>query len=119
VRELENVIARAAIISNPPTLQLPEAWNRRGFDNVADSDTAQNEKGWRTIETDQGQPNMTLEEFKRRRMLEVLQQTNGRIEGPKGAALILGLHPNTLRSQLSKFGIKPSKLRNSVVETTK
>ena len=120
VRELENVIARAAIISNSPTLQLPEAWNRRGLDNVGDSDAAQTEKeGWRTIETDQAQPNMTLEEFKRRRMLEVLQQTNGRIEGPKGAALILGLHPNTLRSQLSKFGIKPSKLRNSVVETTK
>ena len=120
VRELENVIARAAIISNSPTLQLPEAWNRRGLDNVADSDAAQTEKGgWRTIETDQAQPNRTLEEFKRRRMLEVLQQTNGRIEGPKGAALILGLHPNTLRSQLSKFGIKPSKLRNSVVETTK
>jgi formate hydrogenlyase transcriptional activator len=120
VRELENVIARAAIISNPPTLQLPEAWNRRALDNVADSDAAQTEKeGWRTIETDEAQPNMTLEDFKRRRMLEVLQQTNGRIEGPKGAALILGLHPNTLRSQLIKLGIKPSKLRNLVMETTK
>jgi formate hydrogenlyase transcriptional activator len=38
-------------------------------------------------------------------ILEVLRQTNWRIEGPKGAALILGLHPNTLRSRIRKFGI--------------
>ena len=41
-------------------------------------------------------------------ILEVLLQTNWRIEGPKGAALILGLHPNTLRSRMRKFGIQRS-----------
>jgi hypothetical protein len=39
----------------------------------------------------------TLGEMEKSHILEVLQQTNWRIEGPKGAALILGLHPNTLR----------------------
>jgi transcriptional regulator with GAF, ATPase, and Fis domain len=35
----------------------------------------------------------------------VLQQTNWVIDGPKGAAKILDLHPNTLRSRLKKLGI--------------
>jgi formate hydrogenlyase transcriptional activator len=30
------------------------------------------------------------------------------IEGPRGAAQILGLHPNTLRSRLKKLGITRS-----------
>jgi len=35
----------------------------------------------------------------------VLKQTSGRIDGPDGAARILELHPNTLRSRMKKLGI--------------
>jgi transcriptional regulator with GAF, ATPase, and Fis domain len=35
----------------------------------------------------------------------VLKQTQGVIEGPHGAAKILDLHPNTLRSRMKKLGI--------------
>jgi transcriptional regulator with GAF, ATPase, and Fis domain len=35
----------------------------------------------------------------------VLQQTNGVITGPRGAAKILGLNPSTLRSRIKKLGI--------------
>jgi formate hydrogenlyase transcriptional activator len=38
----------------------------------------------------------------------VLKQTHGVVEGSKGAAKILNLHPNTLRSRMKKLGIKPS-----------
>ena len=38
--------------------------------------------------------------------MRVLEQTNWRIDGPKGAALILDMHPSTLRSRLSKLGIQ-------------
>ena len=38
----------------------------------------------------------------------VLKQTGGVIEGPKGAARILDLHPNTLRHRINKLGIKPT-----------
>jgi transcriptional regulator with GAF, ATPase, and Fis domain len=34
-----------------------------------------------------------------------LKQTQGIIDGPKGAARILGLHPNTLRSRMKKIGV--------------
>lgn len=35
----------------------------------------------------------------------VLRRTNGKISGPHGAAELTGLHPNTLRSRLTKLGI--------------
>ena len=41
--------------------------------------------------------------------VRVLAETHGIIEGPRGAARILGLHPNTLRFRLQKLGIKPSR----------
>ncbi len=46
--------------------------------------------------------------MERTHILVALQQTGGVIEGPKGAARILGMHPNTLRSRMQKLGIKRS-----------
>jgi transcriptional regulator with GAF, ATPase, and Fis domain len=40
-----------------------------------------------------------------RYILGVLRQTGWVVEGPRGAATILGLHPNTLRSRMRKLGI--------------
>jgi transcriptional regulator with GAF, ATPase, and Fis domain len=37
--------------------------------------------------------------------MNVLKRTNWVIEGDAGAAKILNLHPNTLRSRLKKMGI--------------
>jgi transcriptional regulator with GAF, ATPase, and Fis domain len=48
----------------------------------------------------------TLEQLHRKRILEVLNQTGWRLEGPKGAAVILGLNPSTLRSRMQKLGIQ-------------
>lgn len=47
----------------------------------------------------------TLAEVERRYILHVLEQTKGRISGAKGAAALLGLHPNTLRSRMEKHRI--------------
>jgi formate hydrogenlyase transcriptional activator len=35
----------------------------------------------------------------------VLEATDGVISGPRGAAKILGLHPNTLRSRMERLGL--------------
>ena len=118
VRELENVISRAAVLSTAAALQLPEGWNKAPVTGLSCTPlkTIPEPLSLRS-ESPQSMP--TLEQFERTRILEVLDQTNWRIEGPKGAAMILGLHPNTLRSRLRKLGItKAPKLRNSV-ETTK
>ena len=55
----------------------------------------------------------TLEEVERNHILTALQQSGGVVEGPKGAAKILNLHPNTLRHRMNKFGIKRSRHRLS------
>ena len=48
------------------------------------------------------------EDVERNHILAVLGQTNWVIDGPRGAAAILGLHPNTLRSRLKKLGVSRS-----------
>jgi transcriptional regulator with GAF, ATPase, and Fis domain len=50
----------------------------------------------------------TLVENERRQIVETLDQTRWVVEGPRGAAKILGLHPNTLRSRMKKLGIRRS-----------
>jgi transcriptional regulator with GAF, ATPase, and Fis domain len=47
-----------------------------------------------------------LGELEREHILEVLRQTGWRIEGPKGAALKLGLNPSTLRSRMLKLKLQ-------------
>lgn len=89
VRELENVIERGVILSHGPVLELadiPEL--RRSPCEAVSSSSA------------------TLEEVERSHILRVLENTKGVIEGPKGAATILGLRPSTLRSRLQKLGLK-------------
>jgi predicted ATPase/transcriptional regulator with GAF, ATPase, and Fis domain len=53
-----------------------------------------------------GSASDALEEVQRRHILAVLERTRGTVEGPNGAAQLLGLHPNTLRSRLKKLGIR-------------
>jgi formate hydrogenlyase transcriptional activator len=55
----------------------------------------------------------TLQEVERDHILAALQQADGVVHGPKGAARILNLHPNTLRHRMSKLGIKRSAHRQS------
>ncbi len=48
----------------------------------------------------------TLEEVEREYILRTLENTGWRIEGPNGAANILGLNPSTLRTRMVKLGIQ-------------
>jgi formate hydrogenlyase transcriptional activator len=113
VRELENVISRAAVISTTKVFQLPEGWNadvnliHRNSGPTSDGQTPSIAA---VTNTDR---EGTLGEMEKAHILEVLHRTNWRIEGPKGAAVILGLHPNTLRSRMRKLGIqRPAEINN-------
>jgi transcriptional regulator with GAF, ATPase, and Fis domain len=100
VRELQNVIERATVISTGRLLQLPEEW-AVSFGAFSSTEAAEVR---RAIELPPREA--TLEELERSHILQVLQQTRWRIEGPKGAAAILGLNPSTLRSRMQKMGIR-------------
>jgi formate hydrogenlyase transcriptional activator len=59
----------------------------------------------------------SLEHVERRHVLSVLQKTDWVIEGERGAAKILDLHPNTLRSRMKKLGIKRAPLNPALPAT--
>ena len=46
-----------------------------------------------------------MRDAERQHIEAVLTQTKGVIEGPEGAARILNLNPNTLRSRMRKLGV--------------
>jgi len=48
----------------------------------------------------------TLEEVERDYIVRTLENTGWRIEGPHGAANVLGLNPSTLRTRMIKLGIQ-------------
>jgi transcriptional regulator with GAF, ATPase, and Fis domain len=88
VRELESVIERAVITSQGSALQ------------VLDSFTP-----YRKTEESAAREIKALAELEHDHILLVLQKTNWRIDGKKGAALLLGLNPSTLRARMQKYGI--------------
>jgi len=87
VRELENVIERAVINSSGPKLRLT--------DDLAGQAPNQSPASLKT-----------LQEAEKDYILRVLQLTNWRIDGVKGAALILDMNPSTLRSRMRKLRIQ-------------
>ncbi|HYB43888.1 MAG TPA: sigma 54-interacting transcriptional regulator, partial [Candidatus Methylomirabilis sp.] len=96
VRELENVIERGVVLCRGTALELDR-------DLMA---TAGRDGGAGAPPAAAPAKLATLEEIERAHICAVLEQTGGLIEGPKGAAKILGLHPNTLRSRMDRLGIK-------------
>jgi hydrogenase-4 transcriptional activator len=52
-----------------------------------------------------------LDEAMARHIAEALHRVSGRIEGPGGAAALLGINPHTLRARMRKLGIEWGKYR--------
>ena len=50
-------------------------------------------------------PLLSLDEMNARHIRQALERAGGKINGPGGAAQILGIHPNTLRKRMNKLGI--------------
>jgi formate hydrogenlyase transcriptional activator len=94
VRELQNVLERAAILAEGPVVNVEEALTGRG---------ATKESTVRAPAKAGG----NLDDVQREHILSVLASTAGIVEGARGAAVILGVHPNTLRSRMKKLGIHP------------
>jgi PAS domain S-box-containing protein len=110
VRELENVLERAVILSNGPTLEIdPEVFASA---RAARSATAgpltpsgSERKGQAAAGAGPIPPLESLESNTRNHILAALEESGWVIDGPRGAAKILGLHANTLRGRMQKLGI--------------
>ena len=87
IRELQNVLERAVILETDSILEI-EPGMLAATSAVA---PAKERKSLQTVERDH--------------ISAILDETSWVIDGPRGAAKILGLHPNTLRNRLKKLGI--------------
>jgi PAS domain S-box-containing protein len=99
IRELRNVIERAMIVSQGPTLQVEMPSPSAATFTPPLSPN-------REEEVAAPPAGLTLDETQRRHILAVLQKTNWRVSGKNGAAAILGLKPTTLESRMAKLGIR-------------
>jgi formate hydrogenlyase transcriptional activator len=86
IRELQNLIERAVILSTGPTLHVPMA-SLTGRRARPDSEA------------------QTLEDADRRHIIAALERTNWVIAGPNGAAARLGVKRSTLQFRMRKLGI--------------
>ena len=86
VRELENVIERAVIISSGNKLEIGDAIPKSTNSTLEET-------------------MVTLVDVEKDHILKILEQTNWRISGQKGAARILDINRSTLEARMRKLGI--------------
>jgi formate hydrogenlyase transcriptional activator len=108
IRELQNVIERAIIVSADPTIRLD-----RDLMPVVAAEKGKEAPEDRQADLKSPKPLLTLDEAERDHILAALQHASGVVDGPKGAARILSIHPNTLRHRMDKLGIKGARHRQS------
>jgi transcriptional regulator with GAF, ATPase, and Fis domain len=90
VRELQKLLERAVILTTAPALEVDSEVLGQPSEELASN------------------PPDALEDVERNHILEVLRRSKWVIDGPRGAATILGLHHNTLRSRRKKLGLSRS-----------
>ena len=86
IRELENLIERAVIVSPGPVLRVPLERNQASIRNPSAD-------------------NLTLRAAEREHILKALEATNWVLAGPRGAAARLGMKRTTLQSKMRKLGV--------------
>src|SRR5258706_12158920 len=93
VRELQNVIERAVILSPGKTLR-PSLDELQRPARLAE-----------TVGGDKGEDQMTLKDMEREHIIQALAATNWVVGGPRGAAARIGLVRTTLNAKMRKLGI--------------
>ena len=112
IRELQNVIERGVVLAQGPILTLDPRLLQAQSPAVPTTAASPGERGLSAsgapAAAGKSSPESpaTLEEIERNHILSVLEKAGWVIEGTRGAALLLNLHPNTLRSRMKKLGIQ-------------
>jgi len=89
IRELQNVVERAVILSEGDTFEVDESWLKR-----ESADTPRPGEGL-----------SALADREAEMIAAALAETHGRISGPSGAAAKLGIPRQTLESKIKRLGI--------------
>ena len=116
VRELAAVIERATILGNGKRLEIARALGNAQvlpLPDVAAVKLASDVSVPAALPVADAAsgPFPTLDDAIRDHMVLALEKTRGRIEGPDGAAALLGINPHTLRSRMKKLGVNWGQFR--------
>jgi formate hydrogenlyase transcriptional activator len=103
IRELENFIERAVLLSPGKELRVPVSELKSVALAAASGDDSAPASA---SPTSPAVSISTLEDAERQHILRALRQTEWRIAGPKGAAAILGMKRTTLQARMRKLGIR-------------
>jgi formate hydrogenlyase transcriptional activator len=102
IRELQNVIERAVILTKGPVLNVSS-------DDLRSSNAASISPAPPAANGSLRDMRAVLDDAARQQILSALEQSNWTIAGPKGAASILGMKRSTLQSRMQKLGIRISR----------
>jgi transcriptional regulator with GAF, ATPase, and Fis domain len=106
VRELGNVVERALILNHRENKSFSLT-----FDNLVEPDLSNHNAIPYAYETGDDFP--TLDKLNSMHISRALSISNGKINGPNGAAEILNIHPHTLRKRMDKLGIPYGRKRKT------
>jgi formate hydrogenlyase transcriptional activator len=111
VRELENLIERAVLLSPGKDLRVPLSELRSTMLPSSSENSSASSSSFTSltspVPSDSSSPSIsTLEEAERQHILRALKQTQWRIAGPKGAAVLLDIKRTTLQARMRKLGIR-------------
>jgi formate hydrogenlyase transcriptional activator len=101
IRELQNVIERAVIVSTGPVLKVPLDELRARVPTAEGSNASVSEDG--------GKMRNVLADAERKQILAALKQANWVVAGPKGAAALLGMKRSTLQAHMQRLGVRVSR----------
>jgi formate hydrogenlyase transcriptional activator len=122
IRELQNFVERAVILTRGKALEFPlTELCRANGDSATQSPSAERRRTNGRDEMEQivretihqlngkaPDPEAARElEAERQRIVDVLRETNGRVGGPRGAAFRMGVNRTTLLSRMKKLAIRP------------
>ena len=88
IRELENSIERAVILSDSETLMLSPVGESSELKELSSMFS------------------LTLNEIQRNHIIKILEKCDWKIDGKNGASKLLDIKPSTLRDRMKKLGIK-------------
>ncbi len=107
IRELQNVIERAVVLTTGTVLRVDESLLPQASNNAPAYQHGVKAAGTKPIEPSPSPigDGAALEDVERQHIIAVLKKADWRIEGKGGAANTLNLNPSTLRSRMRKLGI--------------
>jgi len=105
IRELQNTIERAVVLAGDGVLRLHWPLAAQPF---ADGSMTPPAGVTPAAQTEHPRDSSRLADIERDHIIAVLRQCHGVIEGPRGAATLLGMKPSTARHRIRKLGISRS-----------